>query len=245
MSEKIRKLAVMAMLIAVSIVLVYLIHFPIFPAAAFLEYDPADIPILIGGFAYGPLAGILLTVVAAFIQGFTVSAQSGVYGIIMHIIATVVLVVVAAGIYRLIHNKVGAVIGLVLGTICMAVVMMIANHFITPAFMGVPTDVVDAMLLPIILPFNLIKAGANSIITFLIYKTISRHLIHGEGWKKKGKKQKEEELPVEPVLPKTEPAVLPEEAPAAPAAEEAETAEAQPDTAEEPQTPTDVPAEEQ
>ena len=243
MSEKIRKLAVMAMLIAVSIVLVYLIHFPIFPAAAFLEYDPADIPILIGGFAYGPLAGILLTVVAAFIQGFTVSAQSGVYGIIMHIIATVVLVVVAAGIYRLIHNKVGAVIGLVLGTICMAAVMMLANHLITPVFMGVPTEVVDAMLVPVILPFNLFKAGANSIITFLIYKTISRHLIHGEGWKKKEKKQKEEDaLPVEPVLPKTETAAAPEEAPATPAAEEAEPAEAQPDAAEE--APAEEPAEE-
>ena len=217
MSQKIRKLAVMAMLIAVSIVLVYLVHFPIFPAAPFLEYDPADIPILIGGFAYGPLEGILLTVVAAFIQGFTVSAQSGAYGIIMHIIASVVLVTVAAGIYRLIHKRVGAVIGLVLGTICMGVVMMVANHFITPVFMGAPVEVVDAMLLPVILPFNLIKAGVNSVITFLIYKTISRHIIHGEGWgKKKEKEPKQkpvEEMPVEPVLPKVEtaPVVNPEE----------------------------------
>ncbi|MFQ9412551.1 MAG: hypothetical protein ACLR1T_18100 [Evtepia gabavorous] len=39
------------------LLLVYVIHFPIFPAASFLEYDPADIPILIGTFAYGPLAG--------------------------------------------------------------------------------------------------------------------------------------------------------------------------------------------
>lgn len=61
-TQEVRKLAVMAMLVAVSVVLVYLVHFPIFPAAPFLEYDPADIPILIGAFAYGPLAGILLTV---------------------------------------------------------------------------------------------------------------------------------------------------------------------------------------
>ena len=77
MKEKTRKLTVMAMLVAISVVLVYLIHFPIFPAAAFLEYDPADIPILIGAFAYGPVAGILLTGVASVIQGFTVSAGSG------------------------------------------------------------------------------------------------------------------------------------------------------------------------
>ena len=45
MNEKVRKLVTMAMLAALSIVLVYVIHFPIFPAASFLEYDPADIPI--------------------------------------------------------------------------------------------------------------------------------------------------------------------------------------------------------
>ncbi len=75
--------------------------------------------------------------------------------------------------------------------------MMVANHFITPAFMGAPVEVVDAMLLPVILPFNLIKAGINSLVTFLIYKTISRHIIHGEGWKKKEEKAKLNGEPVE------------------------------------------------
>ena len=79
-SEKIRKLVTMAMLAALSIVLVYVVHFPIFPAAPFLEYDPADIPILIGTFAYGPVAGIILTVVVSVIQGMTVSASSGFMG---------------------------------------------------------------------------------------------------------------------------------------------------------------------
>ena len=82
------RLAKMAMLVAISIVLVMIIHFPIFPAVAFLEYDPADIPILIGTFAFGPVAGILLTVITSLIQGFTVSMASGAYGIIMHILAT-------------------------------------------------------------------------------------------------------------------------------------------------------------
>lgn len=50
-----RQLVSMAMLGAISIVLVSVVHFPLIPAAAFLEYDPADIPILIGTFAYGPL----------------------------------------------------------------------------------------------------------------------------------------------------------------------------------------------
>lgn len=67
-----RQLVSMAMLGAISIVLVSVVHFPLIPAAAFLEYDPADIPILIGTFAYGPLAGLLMTIVVSIIQGVTV-----------------------------------------------------------------------------------------------------------------------------------------------------------------------------
>ena len=73
-----RKLTAMAIMIAISVVLVYFIHIPIFPQVAFLEYDPADISILICGFAFGPVAGICVTIIASLIQGLTVSAQSGV-----------------------------------------------------------------------------------------------------------------------------------------------------------------------
>ena len=180
MKNNTRKLAVMAMLVAVSIILVYLIHFPIFPAAAFLEYDPADIPILVGTFAFGPTAGLVLTIVASGVQALTVSATSGVYGFLMHVISTSVLSVTAGVIYKFKHTRGGAAVALVSGTLAMGVVMMIANHFITPAFMGAPTEMVDAMLLPVILPFNLIKAGVNSIVTFLGYKVVSVHIIKNE-----------------------------------------------------------------
>ena len=175
-----KNLVIMAFFVALSVVLVYLIRLPIFPAASYLEYDPADIPILVGGFAFGPVVGIILTVVASGIQALTVSAHSGVYGFIMHVIATSTLVVVASVIYRAKHTRVGAVIGLVSGTVAMAAVMVIANHFITPLFLGVPASAVDPILLPIILPFNLIKAGVNSAITFLVYKAVSRYIVHGE-----------------------------------------------------------------
>ena len=183
-SEQIRKLIVMAMLVAVSVVLIYLVHIP-FPPAPFLEYDPADLPILIGALAYGPVAGLVLTIVASVIQGLTVSAASGPWGILMHIIATSSLCLTAAGIYRIRHTRGGAVLGLSLGTVVMGVVMVIANHFVTPIWMGVPVEAVDAMLLPVMLPFNLMKAGINSLLTFLVYKAVSKYLIHGEGWESK------------------------------------------------------------
>lgn len=175
--ENVRKLTVMAMLVAVSVILVWLVHFPLFPTAAFLEYDPADIAILIGAFAYGPVAGLLLTIAASAIQALTVSAQSGLYGFLMHVISTSLLTVTAGIIYRFKHTRGGAALALICGTLAMGLGMLLANHFITPFFMGVPTAVVDSMLLTVFLPFNLIKAGLNALIAFLIYKPISSHLI--------------------------------------------------------------------
>ena len=173
--EKTVRLAKMGMLVAISVVLVYFIHFPIFPAVAFLEYDPADIPILIGTFAFGPVAGVLLTIVTSVVQGVTVSAASGAYGIIMHIIATSVLVIVAGVIYKFNKTRKGAVIALICGTAAMAVVMIGANLIITPLFMGVPRSMVWD-LMPFIVGFNAIKAVINSIVTFFLYKRISGFL---------------------------------------------------------------------
>lgn len=174
--KNLRKLTTMAILAAVSVVLVALIHFPIFPAVAFLEYDPADIAILICGFAFGPLAGICVTLVASLIQGLTVSASSGIYGILMHVVATSALVLVSSFIYRNNKTKKNAVTAIACGVVAMTLVMIPANLFITPYFMGCERAmVVD--LLPFIVLFNFIKAGVNGIITFFIYKKISK-LIH-------------------------------------------------------------------
>lgn len=183
MSVHTKKLTVLAMLTALSAVLITLVHFPLFPAAAFLQYDPADVVFLIGAFAFGPLAALAVTVIASAIQAFLLGGD-GMYGFLMHVIASGALVLVAGGIYRLLHTRMGGLIALILGTVAMGLVMMVANHFITPFYMGVPTEVVDAMLVTVILPFNLLKAGINSVITFLVYKTVSRTLIHGEGWER-------------------------------------------------------------
>ena len=80
--KKTVKMVKMGVMVAISVAMVYLVHFPIFPAVPFLEYDPADISILIGTFAFGPEAGLVLTVVTAVVQGLTVSAGSGLYGIL-------------------------------------------------------------------------------------------------------------------------------------------------------------------
>ncbi len=169
------QLAKMAMLVAVSIVLVAIIHLPILPMVPFLEYDPADIPILLGTFAFGPVAGLCLTFVTAILQGVTVSAQSGAYGILMHIIATSALVLVAGLIYSKEKTKKRAIMGLVFGTLAMVAIMIPANMLITTRFMGLTLEALMPFM-PWIILFNFIKAGVNSIVTFLVYKRISPFL---------------------------------------------------------------------
>lgn len=173
-----RQMVGMAMLAAISIVFVSVIHFPLFPAAAFLEYDPADIPILIGTFTYGPIAGFILTVVVSLIQGTTVSAGSGIIGIVMHIVATGSCTLISGTIYQKIKTKKGAALSLVIGVITMTVAMVVMNLILTPLFMGAPVEAVMAMLVPIIIPFNLLKSCINCLITFLLYKSIS-HILKG------------------------------------------------------------------
>lgn len=173
-----RTMVSLAMLAAISIVLVSVVHFPLVPAAAFLEYDPADIPILVGAFAFGPLAGVILTTVVSVIQGMTVSAGSGVIGIIMHVFATGSCVLVAGNIYARNKTRKTAAIALVAGALVQTVAMVVMNLIFTPLFMGAPLAVVVSMLIPAIIPFNLLKAGINCAVTFVLYKSIS-HLMKG------------------------------------------------------------------
>jgi riboflavin transporter FmnP len=173
-TEKTTRLTKMAMLAAISLALMLLIRIP-FPPAPFLVYDPADIPIIISGFAFGPLSGILITIVVSFIQAFALGGD-GVIGFFMHVMATGSFVLVAGLMYKGHKTKKRAVSALVAGSLVMAAVMVGWNLIVTPFYMGVPREAVLAMILPVILPFNLLKAAVNSVVIFLIYKPIARFL---------------------------------------------------------------------
>lgn len=176
MRNKTNQLVKMGLLAAMSVILITLIHFPILPAAPFMEYDPADVPILIGTFLYGPLAGLIITTIAALIQALTVSASSGWIGFLMHVMTTGTFVLVAGSIYRKYHSFRGGVVALVCGSLARVLVMIPANLIFVVLFLGVPRDVVLKMLIPTIIPFNLIKAGINSVLTLILYKSIANFL---------------------------------------------------------------------
>lgn len=170
--KKTVKTVMIAMFCAISIVLVYLIHFPIFPAASFLEYDPADIPIFIVTFLFDPGAGLITTVIVSVLQWLLVSQASGWIGCIMHIVATGGFVLVAGLIYKYHRTLKGALVALGCGILTMTVTMVLWNIIFTPLYMGAPLEAVMQIMLPCIVPFNLIKAGGNSIVAFLLYKSV-------------------------------------------------------------------------
>ena len=171
------KLAKLAMMVVLSCVLVLLIRIP-YPLAPFLVYDPADIPIYITTFAFGPVAGLTVTLIVSLIQAFVLGGD-GVYGFIMHFFATGLFALIAGGLYRHKKSKKEAIIALVVGVVVITAVMCAANLIVTPLFLGTPRSAVLAMLIPVIIPFNLLKAGINALITFLVYKRISKFLHKG------------------------------------------------------------------
>ncbi|OGO88486.1 MAG: hypothetical protein A2Y15_01615 [Clostridiales bacterium GWF2_36_10] len=176
--NKIKSITTAAVLSALSIVMVFFMRTPIFATAPYLEYDPADVPILIGGIVLGPLWGLAIAIVVSGIQAFTVSSGSGIYGFLMHVLAsgTLVLVVSLTQKYLKATETVRLIISVILGAICATVVMVGANLIITPYFLGAPVSVVKELILPIIIPFNLIKLGGNAIVTALLYKTLKRFI---------------------------------------------------------------------
>jgi len=172
----VNRLSRLAMLSALSVMLMFLVRFPIIPAAPFLEYDPADIPALLGAFLFGPGAGLMITFVVSLIQAITVSSGSGWIGATMHLIATGTMVIVAGTIYKRIHTLKGGIISLILASVSMTLIMIPLNLYFTTKFLNVPYDVVKAMIIPVIIPFNLLKASINSILAFLVYKPVGRIL---------------------------------------------------------------------
>lgn len=174
--QKVINTAIMAMLTALSIVSLYVIRLPLIPAAPFLEYDAADIPVLIGSMLLGPVSGIIVLLAVCIIQAITVSASSGIIGFFMHFIASSVLVLTASCIYKKKKSTAGLVAGLVIGSIAMTIVMIPLNLVFTGIFMGAGTQTVIGMLIPAIIPFNLLKAGINSAVTFAVFLPISKVL---------------------------------------------------------------------
>lgn len=159
----------MALLCAIGVLLSF-IEFPLLPGVTWLKYDASAMPAMVSGFAFGPGAGVAVGVVGAIIHGILMADFSGA---VMNILVVVGYVLPASAIYAKRHTYKGAVVGLVISIICATVMAILGNLVITPAWLGVPMEAVIDMIIPILTPFNLIKAAINSVLTLLVYKSIS------------------------------------------------------------------------
>ncbi|MFI3253499.1 MAG: ECF transporter S component [Eubacteriales bacterium] len=170
-----RTLVALAMLTALAYFVTFLSNFIPLKVAGFLEFDFKDMVIVIGGFLYGPGAAAMMVVAVSLIQFLTISS-TGVVGLGMNLLATGSFACIASLIYWYRPNFKGAVLGLAVGGVSMTALMLVWNYAITPAYMDVPRSVVVDMLVPIFLPFNLVKAGLNMGATLSIYPTVQRSL---------------------------------------------------------------------
>ena len=164
-----KELTTLAMLTAIAYTLVATIRIPI---VLFLKYEPKDVVITIGGFLMGPGAVLISSFVVALIEMFTIS-DTGIIGCIMNLLSTCSFAFTAAYVYKRRHTMAGAIAGLIVGTVVMVCTMLLWNYLITPLYMtGTSRSDIAGMLVPVFLPFNLLKAGLNSGFILLLYKPV-------------------------------------------------------------------------
>ena len=169
MKRNVKKMVLIAMLAALSYIAVLAIRIPV---VLFLSYEPKDVVIVIGGFLLGPMAAFTCSLVVSLIEMFSIS-ETGIIGCVMNLLSTCCFACTAALIYKKRRSMAGAVFGLAAGSAVMVAAMLLWNYLITPLYMtGTSRADVAAMLIPVFLPFNALKAGFNSALTLLLYKPV-------------------------------------------------------------------------
>lgn len=188
----IRTLVLVAMLGAISVILM-LFEFPLpFLAPGFYELDFSEVPVLIGTFAMGPLAGAAIELVKILLNLIINGTITAGVGEAANLIIGCSMILPAGLIYRKHKTRKRALIGMVVGTLTMIAVGCLVNAFVLlPAYsagLGIPMDTLVGMGTAInpaitnvgwfvvlaVAPFNLIKGVLVSVVTMLLYKRVSK-----------------------------------------------------------------------
>lgn len=163
-----KKITTLGMLCALAVIVNLLIHFPLIPSVEFLSYDAKDVIIVIGGFIYGPGSAFIMSVITSLLE--IMYRGGNLLDVLMNVISTCTFACVAAWIYKRDHTREGAFIGLGAGIVCCVLSMLLWNYIVTPIYFGMPREAVVSILIPGILPFNLLKCGLNTGLTLFLYK---------------------------------------------------------------------------
>lgn len=186
-----KNLVLIAMFSALAMVL-HIFDFAIpFIAPDFYKIDLSEIPVLIGSFIMGPVAGVVIEAVKIILKLLVKGTSTAYVGDLANFIIGCCLVVPASLIYKLKKTKKGAFIGMLVGTVTMAVAGAVMNYavlipFYVKAF-GMPLDAIIgagakinplvsnkwSFVLVCVVPFNIVKGVVDSLITAIVYKRIS------------------------------------------------------------------------
>lgn len=182
-----------AVLSAVASVLM-LFEIPLWFAPSFYELDFSELPILIGGFALGPIAAVLMELIKNLLNLLMNGTDTAFVGEFANFVTGCAFVLPATLIYKYKKSLKAAIWGLVASTLSLVCVGALINYFVLiPAFSslyGMPIDAIVAMgtkvnaaitdlrslIIFAVMPFNLLKAAACSVLTLLLYKRLSRIL---------------------------------------------------------------------
>ena len=164
-----KQLVAMALMCAIGVILSF-VEFPLLPGVTWLKFDASNMPAMVSGFAFGPAAGVAVGIVTAIIHGLLMADFTGA---LMNILTVTCFVLPAALVYKKKRTYPAAIVGLVLSVIAATIGAIVGNLIVTPMWLGVPLEAVVAMIIPILIPFNLLKGCLNAVLTLIIYKAIS------------------------------------------------------------------------
>ena len=164
-----KQMVIMALMCAIGALLSF-VEFPLLPGVTWLKFDASNMPAMVVGFGFGPGAGVAVGIVIAIIHGLLMADFTGA---LMNILCVTCFVLPAALMYHKKRTYPVAIAGLVLSIIAATLAAIVGNLILTPMWLGVPLDAVIAMIIPILIPSNLLKGLINAVLTLIIYKSIS------------------------------------------------------------------------
>lgn len=172
--SQVELIALDGVMASLGVLLMFITRLQLLPGVApWLIYEMGDVPAIITALIAGPVHGLFVLAVVCVVQLVT-PFSSGLYGLLMHFISSGVLVLIPALLWRYKSKNTSLIVGLILGTLAMTGVMIPLNIYITPKFAGMPVEAVKQMILPAIVPFNLIKGAMNSAASFVVFLALSK-----------------------------------------------------------------------
>ena len=190
--EKTNKMIKISLLAAIAVILMY-IEFPVIPIFPWLKIDLSDVPALMGAFAFGPLAGVIIELMKNLLILIVKGTGTGFVGELANFLVGVALVWPAALVYKKNKTKKTAILGMVLGVLCIEVVGILANvYLLLPAY-GMAMSKAELMQYVTVglIPFNGIKSILVCGITYALYKKVSVSIFKVEPMLDKPKQMKE------------------------------------------------------